>query len=128
MKHILIILFLLVNTSIFAQTAKDSTKLSNQEILNISNHIKDLTQKNSLKDTLINELETEIDYYRKLHATDTLYSNLQKQEILFYQRQIENYKDLYKVSKPKWYDNKFVWFGIGFGTVIGSSWVVKNVK
>jgi TolA-binding protein len=128
MKHLLIILCLIANTSIFAQSPNDSTKLSNREILNISNHIKDLEQKNSLKDTLINELENEIGYYIKLHATDTLYSNLQKQEILFYQRQIENYKDLYKVSKPKWYDNKIIWFGIGFGTVIGSSWVVKNVK
>ena len=80
------------------------------------------------KDTLINELENEIDDYRKLHATDTLYSNLQKQEILFYQRQVENYKDLYKVSKPKWYNSKIIWFGLGFGTVMGSSWVVKNVK
>ena len=128
MKQLLIIIILLANTSIFAQSASDSTTFSNQEVLNISNHIKDLEQKNALKDTLINELENEIDYYRKLHATDTLYSNLQKQEILFYQRQVENYKDLYKVGKSKWYDNKIIWFGLGFGTVIGSSWVVKNVK
>lgn len=128
MKQLLIIIILLVNTSIFAQSASDSTTFSNQEVLNISNRIKDLEQKNALKDTLIYELENEIFYYRKLHATDTLYSNLQKQEILFYQRQVENYKDLYKVGKSKWYDNKIIWFGLGFGTVIGSSWVVKNVK
>lgn len=128
MKHLLIIIFLLVNTSIFAQSASDSTTFSNQEVLNISNHIKDLEQRNNLKDTLIDELKNEIFYYRKLHETDTLYSNLQKQEILFYQRQVENYKDLYKVGKSKWYDNKIIWFGLGFGTVIGSSWVVKNVK
>jgi len=128
MKKLITILFLLCSVTISAQSTSDSTKLSNQEILNISNHIKDLEQKNSIKDTLIDELENEIFYLRSQHAVDTLYMNLQKQELMYSRLQIENYKDLYKVTKPKWYNNKIIWFGLGFGTVMGSSWVVKNVK
>lgn len=127
MKKLILILCLVISSTAFSQQ-RDSTTLSNTEILNISNHIKDLEQKNSIKDTLIDELENEIFYYKKQHSVDTLYMNLQKEELLYHQLQIQNYKDLYKVVKPKWYNAKIIWFGLGAGTIIGSSWVVSNIK
>lgn len=39
--------------------------------------------------------------------------------------QLAVYKEHYDAVRPKWYDNKFVWFLLGFGTSYGGAQIYK---
>lgn len=123
MKRLCLFLSLFLYLSVYSQS--DSVKFSNEEVLNISNKILDLEQKDSLNNVLIGNLENTIKYLEIKQKQDSNYIFLMDQELSLREFEINLYKDLYKNTKPKWYDSKPIWFGMGFATVIISSWVVS---
>jgi len=123
MKRLCLILLLATSTVAFSQS--DSVKFSNEEVLNISNKILDLEQKDSLNNILILNLENRILLMEQKHSKDSNYISILNQEIDLRKYEIDLYKNLYKNTKPKWYDSKPIWFGMGFATVLISSWVVS---
>ena len=42
--------------------------------------------------------------------------------------QLELKDDLIKEVKPKWHENKYLWFGYGIVAIILPTWVLGNVK
>ena len=67
---------------------------------NLSNQIKNLELNVEKHKLLISELETQLDLK----------------------------DDLIKEVKPKWHENKYLWFGYGIVAVILPTWVLGNVK
>ena len=126
MKIILVIIFLFFSINVFAQA--DTICFSEQEVLNISNSIKNLEQKDSLKTSLINELKFQIINFEILIIQDSLYIDLQKREINLRELEIVAYKELYNNSRLKWYDSKIIFYSLGVATILTSSYVVSNVK
>jgi len=44
------------------------------------------------------------------------------------EKQLELKDDLIKEVKPKWHENKYLWFGYGIVAIILPTWVLGNVK
>jgi len=128
MKNIILILSVLLCSFGYSQNITDSTTIANVELVNINNHIKDLEDKIVIKDKIIDELKNQIFYHNQLHQSDSTYMYLQNEQIAVHNIQIGAYKDLYKSTKPKWYNSKGMGFVYGVGTIMGASWVLNNTK
>ena len=127
MKKLCIILAL-VCSGLFVSAQSDSICFPEEQVLRISNKIKNLEQTDSLQKVLIGELKYQNQQYKDYQQRDSLLMDFKNQEIVLREHQVELYLDLYKQTKPKWYDKKFIWFSVGAGTIISSSWVVSNIK
>jgi hypothetical protein len=44
------------------------------------------------------------------------------------EKQLDLKGDLIKEIKPKWHENKYLWFGYGIVAIILPTWVLGNVK
>ena len=108
MKNILS--FILLFSIVFTQEPCLGTCLSEEETINIFNNIKELEYNDSLNNVIRLNLESQIVDYELLIGT--------------YDSQIEDYKiklqykdEMIELVKPQWYENRWLWFGIGiFGT------------
>ena len=56
--------------------------------------------------------------------SDSLYQS----QIEQYEKQIELQKMMIKEVKPKWYDNKYLWYSYGVLTMVLPIWAVGQVK
>ena len=56
--------------------------------------------------------------------------NVEKHKLLIteLEKQLELKDDLIKEVKPKWHENKYLWFGYGIVAIILPTWVLGNVK
>ena len=108
------ILFLFIFSVLIPQEPCDGTCFSEKEVLNITDNIKELEfdLENQLK---INEnLNSQIYMYIQ---NDSLNLSL----INDYKQQLEWKEEMIDLVKPKWYDNKYLWF---FGGIIITSGAV----
>ena len=111
MKKIIAILFIF--TFIFTQETCEGTCLSEEESVNITNNIQEL-QFNLDKQLKINEnLNSQIYIYIQQEE-------LNKRRSILLNDKIKLYNDLVKEVKPKWYENKWLWFSLGVITTAGS--------
>ena len=110
MKQLLVILMF---SFIFLQEPCEGTCLSEEESINITNNIQ--------------ELQFDLDKYKKLNLNleDQIKIYSEKDELI--QSQINDYlkliklkDEMIKVVKPKWYENKWIWFGLGVVATAGS--------
>lgn len=122
-KKWLLILFVCFSVQLPAQN--DTTCLTDAEVIKITNHIDSLVYEDSLKAKIIYEYKNQIAIYETLFMQDSIYISLKDEEIKLKDHQIQSYKELYEVTKPKWYNSRIIWFGIGAATIITSSWVVS---
>jgi len=112
MKFILV--FTLLFSILFTQEPCDGTCLSVEEAQNITNNIKELQfdLDNQLK---INEnLNSQIYMYIQNDSLNVSLINDYKQQLVWKEEMID-------LVKPKWYDNKYLWF---FGGIIITSGAV----
>ena len=108
------LLFILLMSLTFTQEPCDGTCFSEEEVINITNNIKEL-EFNLEKELKINEnLNSQIYMYIQ---SDSLY----KSQIIDYKKQLEFKEEIIKLVKPKWYDNKYLWF---FGGIVITSGAV----
>ena len=108
-------LFILLLISFtFTQEPCEGTCFSEEEVLNITNNIKEL-QFDLDKSIEINKnLDSQIQSYIEQE-------NLNQSLIKDYKKQLEMSEEMIKLVKPKWYDNKYLWF---FGGIIITSGAV----
>ena len=104
MKKLLVILLMFNLT--FLQEPCEGTCLSEEESIN-------LTEK-------VQKMEFDLDKYLKINKNLDdqlkLYMNkdsLNVSQIEDYMRLIKLKDEMIKVVKPKWYENKWIWFGLG---------------
>ena len=108
-----IISILLVLSFIFTQEPCEGTCLSVEESKEMVNNIQEL-QFNLDKYKKLNlNLEDQIKIYEKK-------DKLNKSQIEDYLRLIKLKNEMIKVVKPKWYENKWLWFGLGVVCTAGS--------
>jgi hypothetical protein len=108
------LLIFLITSFVFTQEPCEGTCFSEEDVVNITNNIKELQfdLDNQLK---INEnLNSQIYMYIQ---NDSLNISL----INDYKNQLEWKEEMIDLVKPKWYDNKYLWF---FGGMIVTSGAV----
>ena len=106
--------FILLMSFTFTQELCEGTCFSEEEVLNITNNIK--------------ELQFDVEKYKEievnLNSQIQTYIEQEKLNQLLvedYKKQLEMSEEMIKLVKPKWYDNKYLWF---FGGIIITSGAV----
>ena len=107
-------------TFLMSQEPCEGTCLSEEETINITNSIKELEYKDSTNTLIIGNLNGQVKLYMEQHANDSLLIDLNMHKSLLLNDRIDLYNDLIKEVKPKWYENKWLWFTIGVITTAGS--------
>ena len=107
-------------TFLMSQEPCEGTCLSEEETKNLFNNIQEceFDKENCLKK--VQNLDSQIYMYIQMHENDSLLISLNEQKSILLNERIKLYDDLIKEVKPKWYENKWLWFTIGVLTTAGS--------
>ena len=112
MKYLSLLLFV---GFLFSQ--EKTYTFTEKEILGFTNEIKRLEVKDSLNTILISDLEKIGTKLEDNARTDSTLLSFKDLQIGLLKEEIELYKRKVKLVKPKWYENKWLYFGYGvFGT------------
>lgn len=109
---------------------KIDTCFTQQEILNLDNHIQDMKDSLVIYKKLVIDQDSLISLLNYRIERDSIKHNT---EIYLLNRKLEVTEEisginlqLYETTKPKWYEKRWVGFVSGMVMTLGSSWVVKN--
>ena len=124
MKHIFIIILLwpLINFSQMPDTC-----FTENEIIEISETLDSLYYLDSINNEIISQQEiliSELETVLKLDSVELMYIS-KKNNLL--NDNIELYIQREKYLKPKWYDNKFIWFSSGILTTLLTGKMIVEV-
>ena len=108
-----LLLILLLSFS-FTQDICEGTCFSEEEVINMTNNIKELQFKREVCESAYLNLESQIKDYDKLTMD-------YEESVRLCEVQIKIKEDMIKTIKPKWYENKYLWF---FGGVFFTSGTV----
>ena len=102
-----IIIMILLCSFVFTQEVCEGTCLSEEETKNLFNNIQ--------------ELEFNLEKSKTLNVE---YEDLMKD----YETQLKLKDDMIQLIKPKWYDNKYLWFFGGIILTSGSVYLAGQIK
>ena len=112
---------LLIFSFLFPQAVVEEEEcFTGSEIQEIELHISTLEQSDSLNVIEIDKLKEMIKLYEEKDKNNKIWLDLQFRKTKLLDEQIDLYNDLVKQVKPKWYENKWLWFTIGVVTTAGS--------
>jgi len=113
--------FILLMSFTFTQEACDGTCFSEEEVVNITNNIKELQfDVEKYKEIEIN-LNSQIQTYLEQEK-------LNQELINDYKKQLEMSEEMIKLVKPKWHENKYLWFFGGMIITSGSVYLAGQIK
>ena len=115
-------LFILLLISFnFTQELCEGTCFSEEEVLNITNNIKELQfDVEKYKEIEVN-LNSQIQTYLEQERLNQLL-------IDDYKKQLEMSEEMIKLVKPKWHENKYLWFFGGIIITSGSVYLAGQIK
>ena len=116
-----LISFLLIFSLLFPQEVCEGECYTDEEAQNIELYITELEQ-NSNKDSLIiNNLNEQLQLYLQQTQIDSgIIAN--------YIEQIALQEELMKELKPKWHENKYLWYSMGIVSMIVPIWAAGQIK
>ena len=115
------LLIILLFSFSFSQEPCEGTCFSEEEVLNITNNIKELQF----------DLEKSIEINKNLDSQIQSYieqEKLNESLINDYKKQLEFKEEIIDLVKPKWYDNKYLWFFGGIIITSGSVYLAGQIK
>jgi|TARA_B100000287_G_scaffold417009_1_gene452345 hypothetical protein len=104
MKKIVIMLMSL--SLLFTQEPCEGTCFSDEEVKSLFGSITTLEEKDNLNSEIIKSLDKEIKLYIE---QDMINQSIIKD----YELKVKIQDELIKEIEPKWYENKWLWFGFG---------------
>jgi len=115
------LLFILLISFTFTQDICEGTCFSEEEVVNITNNIKelqfDLEKSNEINVNLNSQIQTYIEQER-----------LNQLLVEDYKKQLEMKEEMIKLVKPKWHENKYLWFFGGIIITSGSVYLAGQIK
>ena len=111
-------IFLIIFSLLFPQKTYTFTE---EEVQSLYTSIQELENSDSLNQKIIENLNSQIYMYIQQSEIDSLI-------IEDYKKQLEIKDEMIKTIKPKWYDNKYLWYTGGVLSMILPIWVVGQVK
>ena len=116
-----LISFLLIFSLLFPQEVCEGECYTDEEAQNIELYITELEQNGSRDSLIINNLNEQIQLYlQQTNIDSTIIEN--------YIEQLALKEEFIKELKPKWYDNKYLWYSMGIASMIVPIWAVGQVK
>ena len=113
-----ILSILIVISLLFPQKTYTFTE---EEVKTLYSSIQELENADSLNQKIIENLESQIYMYIQQTETDSLI-------IENYKEQLALQEEMIKEVKPKWYDNKYLWYSYGILSMIVPIWAVGQIK
>lgn len=114
---------------VFAFTQVPDTCFTSEEIEDISFTLDSLFAADSINNLLIKQQAHLIESKTQLNKLDSLHIQYQNKKIELLEDNIKLYVEREKYLKPKWYDNKVIYFTSGILTaVLTSKLIVEVVK
>ena len=104
---------LLMVSFLIPQEPCAGTCLSEEETINLFHNIQELEFKDSTNTEIIENLNSQIYMYIQ---SDSLY----KSQIEDYKTKLQYKDEMIELVKPQWYENKYLWFGMGVIFTAGS--------
>jgi len=114
-------LFILLLSFSITQDVCEGTCFSEEEVLNITNNIKELQFNVEKYKEIEGNLNLQIKDYVK---NDSLNISL----INDYKKQLEFKEEMIDLVKPKWHENKYLWFFGGMIITSGSVYLAGQIK
>lgn len=124
MKKFFIILLLI---PVFSYTQTVDTCFTEQEIHDISETLDSLYYLDSVNNDIIIKQEKLISSLEHLNKLDSLQKLYYQQQIDLLNSNIDLYIEREDLIKPKWYDNKIIWFGAGILTTVLTGKLIVEV-
>ena len=119
---------LLIFSFLFSQAVVEEEEcFTESEIQEIELHISTLEQSDSLNVIEIDKLKEMIKLYDEKDKNNKIWLDLQFHKSKLLNEQIDLYNDLVKQVKPKWYENKWLWFTIGVVTTAGTLKLASDI-
>ena len=110
---------LLISISvIFSQQTFEFTE---DEVMELYSAIQKLEYSDSLNQKIVENLNEQIYMYiQQTEIDSTIIEN--------YKEQLQLKEDLIKELKPKWYDNKYLWYSMGVASMLLPIWGIGQVS
>ena len=116
-----LISFLLIFSLLFPQEVCEGECYTDEEAQNIELYITELEQNGSRDSLIINNLNGQLQLYlQQTNIDSTIIEN--------YIEQLKLKEDYIKELKPKWHENKYLWFSMGIASMIVPIWAVGQIK
>ena len=116
-----LISFFLIFSLLFPQEVCDGECYTDEEAQNIELYITELEQNSNNDSLIINNLNDQLQLYlQQTNIDSTIIEN--------YIEQLKLKEDLIKELKPKWHENKYLWYSMGVLSMIVPIWAVGQVK
>ena len=114
-------LFILLISFSFTQEPCEGTCFSQEEVVNITNNIKELEFKLEKSKEIEENLNSQIYMYIQ---NDSLNQSL----IEDYKTKLQYKDEMIELVKPQWYENKYLWFGYGVSVILIPIWTMGQMK
>ena len=116
-----LISFFLIFSLLFPQEVCEGECYTDEEAQNIELYITELEQKNTSNSLIVKNLEEQLELYLQQTQIDSgIIAN--------YIEQIALQEELMKELKPKWHENKYLWYSMGIASMIVPIWAVGQIK
>ena len=112
---------LLIFSLLFPQEVCEGTCYTDEEVQNIELYITELEQNSSKDSLIIGNLSEQLQLY--IHQTQ-----IDSGIIENYKEQLRIKDEMIKTIKPKWYDNKYLWYAGGVLSMILPIWAAGQVN
>ena len=105
----------------FPQEVCEGQCYTDEEVQNIELYITELEQKSSSDSLIVKNLNEQLQLYIQQTKLDSSI-------IEDYKKQIAIQEEMIKTIKPKWYDNKYLWYTGGVLSMILPIWGMGQLK
>ena len=112
---------LLIVSFLFPQERCYGECYTDEEAQNIELYITELEQNSNRDSLIINNLNGQLQvYFQQTNIDSTIIEN--------YKEQLRIKNEMIKAIKPKWYDNKYLWYSMGIATLILPIWAAGQIN
>ena len=110
------LIYILLSVSLYAQDVVEEPKtytFTEEQVLGFTNEIKELQLKDSLNVSLVEDLESQIKLYEETSVIDSMLIANKTMQLNLLKDTNELLEQKVKLVKPKWYENKWLYFTYG---------------
>ena len=125
MRYIIYILLLVV--FLYGQSDEKTVSVPKSDVIEWANKLKQFEVSDSLQTSLISDLELQVKRLEENSTLDSLIISTRVHQIDLLKETNQLYKEKIKVVKPKWHENKWLWFTYGVVATSTSVWLTGQL-
>ena len=116
------LIYILLIGSLFSQEVNETTTytFTEEEVLGFTNTIKELELKDSLNVSLVEDLESQLKLFEENSTIDSMLIANKTTQINLLKDTNKLLEQKVKLVRPKWYENKWLYFTFGVLATAGS--------